>query len=327
VRNYYITALHILKLDFKGIEKYKKLKKTSRRNKPKEEWINIPVPALIEEDLFNRTRNQIEKNFAMCKRNKKNQYLLAGKIWCDCGKRRAGEGAMKGKHLYYRCTDRVYSFPLPPVCKEKGANARVADELIWCKLVNLMSSPELMSKQVSRWMKSRKDKAKASVGDIGSLEKEITKLKKEEDRYNKAYGSGLFGIEKLKEYTSDLKERITSLESQIGKNKQESKEIDSSSIPTQKEIEKFSRESVEVLKSLSFNLKREIVINIIDRVVGNRERLKVYGYIPVTTKNVAFKTKHRNSLGSTNHYLDKGQGIPFELKVKLPPRQKLFGNP
>ena len=65
-----------------------------------------------------------------------------------------GEGPLKGRHLYYRCTDRVLRYPLPPECKERGLNARIADELVWQRMVQLMSSPELMREQVERRMNS-----------------------------------------------------------------------------------------------------------------------------------------------------------------------------
>ena len=119
---------------------------------PKEEWIFIPVPAIIERDLFERTRAQLATNYAQCMRNKKNPYLLAGKIRCVCGRTRSGEGPLKGRHLYYRCTDRVLRYPLPPECRERGLNARIADELVWQQMVQLMSSPELMRQQVERRM-------------------------------------------------------------------------------------------------------------------------------------------------------------------------------
>ena len=59
----------------------------------------IPVPAIIERDLFDRTRAQLATNYALCQRNKKNSYLLAGKIRCVCGRTRSGEGPLRGKHL------------------------------------------------------------------------------------------------------------------------------------------------------------------------------------------------------------------------------------
>ncbi|MFN0188612.1 MAG: recombinase family protein, partial [Bacteroidia bacterium] len=130
------------------IERYKKMKKSSRRIRPESEWFIVPVPSIIERDQFERVQNRLKRNFELCIRNKKNQYLFAGKIWCTCGKRRAGEGPQNGKHLYYRCSSRVAAFPLKAECREKGINARIVDAILWEKISALMSSPELMHTQV-----------------------------------------------------------------------------------------------------------------------------------------------------------------------------------
>ena len=105
-------------------EKYRKIKKSSRRMKPEAEWLTIPVPAIIDKNVFARVRDKIEANFLLSQRNTKNEYLLTGRIYCVCGRKRAGEGPQRGKHLYYRCLDRVLSFPLPRTCMEAAVNAR-----------------------------------------------------------------------------------------------------------------------------------------------------------------------------------------------------------
>jgi len=277
-------------------DKYRKMKKSSRRMKPEEEWIasKIPVPAIIDEALFARVREQLKTNFALCQRNKKNEYLLAGKIRCVCGRTRAGEGPMRGKHLYYRCTDRVLSYPLPRVCKEKGINARIADKLVWDKIAGLMSSPDLLRTQLDRWTNAPRNKVVSSIGDTKVIEKEIEKLKDQEGRYNKGYGAGLFTIEQLKEYTTPIKEQIVSLGSQIAKARQQENQINVAAMPNENEIKSFAEESAGVLSDLSFELKRAIVTNVIEKIVGTQQKLEVSGYLPVTSNYVEFKTGYRN---------------------------------
>ncbi|MDP3725845.1 MAG: recombinase family protein [bacterium] len=274
-------------------EKYRRMKKSSRRIRPEEEWHIISVPAIIDRDLFLRARAQLETNFALCQRNRKNEYLLAGKIWCDCGKRRAGEGPMKGKHLYYRCSDRVNSFPLLPSCRLKGINARIADKLVWQKVSNLMSSPELLTEQANRWFNSQKNKPQISAGSIECIDIETKKLKDREERYNKAYGAELITLEQLRGYTVPIRERLTVLESQVMKVQQERNQAYTSSIPTQTEIQSFARRAVGALSNLNFEAKRAIVLNTVEKVVGDKEKLQVYGYIPVT--NVGSFPSNRNS--------------------------------
>jgi site-specific DNA recombinase len=272
-------------------EGYKKIKKTSRKAKPENEWIKIPVPVIIDKEVFDRVNVQLRKNFQLCQRSKKNDYLLAGKIQCVCGNRRAGEGPQRGKFLYYRCADRVLSFPLPPTCKERAVNARIADVIIWDKIVELMSSPELMREQIERWMKKQNDKPTVSFTDITTLEKEMIKLKSQEDRYNKAYGAELFTMEQLREYTIPIRERMVALESQIAQKRQENAIESPFALPTAEDMKAFAEESKKALGNLNFEAKRGIVVNVIEKVVGTKERLQVYGYLPV---NINECTIHRH---------------------------------
>lgn len=275
------------------INGYRKVKKTSRRMKPEEEWIKIPTPKIIDEDLFNRAVERLKSNFLMSARNTKNEYLLAGKIYCNCGKRRAGEGPQRGKHLYYRCTDRIYSFPLKPDCKEKGLNARILDPLVWQKITELMSSPKLLVKQMEDWFNNQNKGIHPSMINIEETKKEIVKLKDQEDRYTKAYGAGVITIDQLKEYLIPLKEKIFSFENQINKANLESQQLNEKTLPKLNDIEIFAQRASQGLKNLNFNAKKAIVRDIIDKVVGTREKLQVYGYIPITS-NINVFTNYRN---------------------------------
>ena len=149
------------------IEKYRKQKKTSRRDRPEEKWYIIPVKGIINKDLFERTGVQLRKNFETLGRNKKNDFLVVGRVFCTCGGRRCGEGVQHGKYLYYRCENRVRTFPLPPTCKESAIDAKIADRRIWQKLEEFMKSPKMLREQSEKWQKSGKRKDNwQSVTDI-----------------------------------------------------------------------------------------------------------------------------------------------------------------
>ena len=306
-------------------EKYKKNKKSSRRLRPENEWYSIPVPAIIEAELFQKVRQQLETNYALCQRNTKNEYLLGKKIWCVCGNRRSGEGSLHGKHLYYRCSERVLSFPLVGSCHEKGINARIADTLVWDKVRELMSSPELMQQQISRLLSNTVNTVDATASDIDTIKREIEKLKTEEDRYNKAYGAGVFTVEKLNEYTSPILERLKNLQSQILKIQSVNSQVCDRVMPNDQTILTFAEITRATLKNLNFQAKREIVINVIEKVVGNKESLKVVGNIPFPSNlNVEYKTIHRNSQDTNRLLEDRGNiSIPFEFCIKLPNKTNL----
>ena len=266
---------------------YKKIKKTSRRMKPESEWIKITsVPKIIDEALFVRVQERLTANFQMCVRNTKNEYLLSHRIWCPCGCRRAGEGPMHGKHLYYRCTSRVKAFPLPSNCAEKGLNARIVDTLVWQRIAKLMSSTELLVKQAECWFNNQNKGTRTSVINIEETKREIAKLKDQEDRYAKAYGASAITIDQLKEYTFPLKEKISSFNNQITTAQSESERINEATIPQLNEIEAFTQKAQQMLRDLKFQPKQAIVRNVVDRVIGSRTELQVYGFIPIENINV-----------------------------------------
>lgn len=277
-----------------NIEKYRKVKKSSRKIKPEEDWYIIPVPPIIDEGVFKRANLQLQENFKNCQRNKKNEYLLGNRIYCTCGHRRNGEGVKNGQNLYYRCSSRVHSFPLKTTCVEKGINARIADKLIFDKIAEIMSSPELMEKQAERWLNSKNTKQENDILDIPNIEKQIKKLKEEEDRYNKAYGAGVMDIDKLKEYTTNIKQQVLDLRSKINTYNEEIKEIPFN-LPKPDEILAYSIEATEMLKGLDFAQKRDIILNIVEKVTGNQEKLTVTGYLPIkSSSNYEYKSIHRH---------------------------------
>ena len=273
------------KKPWKKDEKYRKVKKTSRVMKPKKDWVPIPAPVILggEEGkaLFERTQQQLLKNFEDCKRNKKNNYLLAERIRCECGCSRTGEGPKNGKYLYYRCSSRVKRFPLPTNCPEKGINARIADEKVWTKLVQLASSKPLLERQIKGWQSRQKTKAGTTGVDIDILQKEMTTLKKQEQRYQVAYGGGAIELSQLSELTAPIKEKLADIEQQIIKARGAEQEQDDNSVLSVDELEMLTLEAKETLKDLSFEQKRAIVLDTVDQIVGVPGRLKVNGFMPV----------------------------------------------
>ena len=291
-------------------EKYKKLKKSSRKNKPEAEWIasKIPVPVIIDKELFFKVSKRLEINSELSKRNAKNEYLLSQKIYCTCGKRRTGESALKGKHLYYRCTDRILQHPLPKVCNEKGINARLADRKLWNKLVRFLTSKKLMTEQADRWLRKRKVKTKFAQGDSSGMLREISRLKAQEDRYNKAYGAGVFTVEKLKEYTLPIADKISALEDQRAKYELDRENV-ITSMPEESDIEAFTEETKKDIKTYSFAEKREVILDIINKVIGTKTELRVAGSVPIYEQNVEYKTNYRNCRSSKCWKVDIIQDI------------------
>ncbi|MES2953012.1 MAG: recombinase family protein [Patescibacteria group bacterium] len=287
-------------------QKYKKIKKTSKRMRPRAEWFLINIPhKIVDEDLFYRTGKQLRDNFAIVGRGKRNDYLLAGAIWCICGRRRAGEGPQKGKHLYYRCTDRVYSFPLPRNCHEKGINARIADEVVWEALRRFMSTPALMQAQIENHVReSRESKVTRGVVNIENTKEEITKRRKREEKYLTAFSEGIIPVDRLKELVSPLKVEIEILEKDLAQAYLVQKESRELMMPEEEEIERFAKEAQETLGTLNLEEKKRIIARTNTRISSSQKQLSVYGEIDLNQTYVKQFTEYRYRRSSQRWQVD-----------------------
>lgn len=72
--------------------------------RPREEWIAVPVPALVDEATWERAQGQLDRNKANASRNAKREYLLRGLVFCpSCGRRWTGRYKNHLNRAYYRC--------------------------------------------------------------------------------------------------------------------------------------------------------------------------------------------------------------------------------
>jgi len=92
---------------------YQKRLKSSVRRRPREEWIPLELPAvlqLVPRDRWERVQTRLRRNIAFSPRNEKHLYLLKGLVQCGgCGARYVGE-AWHGR-FYYRCSARCKKLP------------------------------------------------------------------------------------------------------------------------------------------------------------------------------------------------------------------------
>jgi site-specific DNA recombinase len=92
---------------------YRKRVKSSLKQRPREEWIPLELPAnlrLVHQDRWERVQAKLKQNISFSHRNEKHPYLLKGLIQCGaCGSRYVGD-AWHGR-FYYRCSRRCKRLP------------------------------------------------------------------------------------------------------------------------------------------------------------------------------------------------------------------------
>jgi len=291
VVHYYKSEAVVAKHPIKN-NKYKKVKRTSRKVRPKEEWIPFKMtPILDENGLFQKVQLILTNNKRYARKNRKYDYLLSGLAYCECGQRRVGDGYSKGGNHYYRCAERIYKFPMEKKCKAHGVNAVILDGFLWVELQKFLTDPETLKEQARDWL--RRAALRSSV-DEQAQKKLLTGLNKigeEELRYAKVYGSGTLEFEQFETLMKDLKKKKQSYEAQL----KEMDVVKSANVIDESQIDVLCEEAQAVFRELDLEDKKKTIHDIIDKIVIHDEgKVQVMGHVPLFAQNMAYESLHRH---------------------------------
>ena len=119
----------------------------SYRYRPREEWIGVPVPALVSLETFDRVQEKLARNQQCSARNNTHfPYLLRALV--SCGLCRLGTTARTmppGGQAYYVCQGRSNALRRAQGqrCTARYIPGRALDDLVWQDLCALLRSPTI----------------------------------------------------------------------------------------------------------------------------------------------------------------------------------------
>jgi site-specific DNA recombinase len=127
---------------------------------PEQEWLWMPVPALIAGDLFETVQEQLAENRRRNRQNRRGQrYLLQGLLVCrQCGYAYYGKAisprAAKGKrrdYAYYRCCGSdAHRFGGQRLCANPQLRTDRADAAVWQEVQRLLQDPDMIAAEYER---------------------------------------------------------------------------------------------------------------------------------------------------------------------------------
>ncbi len=121
---------------------------SANRERPREQWIEIAVPAIIDEASFAQAQERLTQNKALSPRRTIEPSLLQGMLVCNqCGYAyyRTSTRTSKRTIHYYRCLGSDnYRHLNAPLCHNRPIRQDYLDERVWEQIVQLLESPELI---------------------------------------------------------------------------------------------------------------------------------------------------------------------------------------
>ena len=188
---------------------------------PQEEWLPIPVPALVEPDVFATVREQLRENQRHARQSRRGAlYLLQGLVQCQqCGYAYDGKSlsprARQGKpraYAYSRCLGTDASrFGGERVCQHTQVRTDLLDLAVWQEVGTLLAHPERLAEAYRRRLPPD---TYAKQTSLATVEEQIGKLRQGVARVIDSYAEGLIDKLEFEPRLTRLRQRIARLEEQ-----------------------------------------------------------------------------------------------------------------
>jgi site-specific DNA recombinase len=254
----------------------------SVRDVPPEDWITIPVPALVEPEVFAAVQEQLREN----KRHARQQsrrgalYLLQGLLQCQhCGYafygKRLSPSARKGHpraYAYYRClgTD-AYRFGGERICQNTQVRTDLLDLAVWQEVCTLLTHPERLAEEYRRRLQPE---TRAKRTPLATLEDQISKGRQGVARLIDSYAESLIDKSEFEPRITRLRQRLARLEEQRQALAEEAALHGELQLIIGR-LEDFATKLHDGLETADWASKRDLIRALVERVEVTRHEVNV----------------------------------------------------
>ena len=187
-------------------------------DRPRDQWLEIAVPAIVDQVTFARVRQRLEGNKRFAARNTKVPSLLQGLAACSAcgyGYYRTSARTTSRKIYYYRCLGSDdYRYEGGRVCGNKPVRADYLDTVVWDHITALLADPALIRAEITKRLEQART-ADPATRQRKQLQAALAKATASVTAMIEAFSEQLITIDELRARIPHLRARETSLRSQI----------------------------------------------------------------------------------------------------------------
>jgi site-specific DNA recombinase len=191
---------------------------SANRERPRQEWIEIPVPALVSEEQFELAQEQLERNKRHSPRRTREPTLLQNMLVCKrCGYAyyRTSTRTSKRMLYYYRCLGSDdHRYENGRVCESRPVRQDALDEVVWNSVMELLQDPALIRAEIDRRIEAARE-SKPTKRREGALQKEQLRFEKQMARLLDAYQEELLSLDELRGRMGELSKRARTVELEL----------------------------------------------------------------------------------------------------------------
>ena len=248
---------------------------------PREDWLPIPVPALVELEVFAAVQEQLRENQRHARQSRRGAlYLLQGLLQChQCGYafygKRLSPSARKGKpraYAYYRClgTD-AYRFGGERLCQNTPVRTDLVEHAVWQEVCTLLAHPERLAEEYRRRLQPE---SRATGTPLTAVEEQIGKLRQGVARLIDSYADGLIDKGEFEPRLLRLRQRMARLEEQRQQLAEEATRHTELQLIIGR-LEDFAATVRDGLEEADWASKRDLIRTLVKRVEVARDQVNI----------------------------------------------------
>ena len=260
---------------------------TCRQPRPREDWIPIPVPVVLDQQTFDLVQEQLARNAALSFRhNTKYAYLLRCLLTCQtCGLAMYGTTykatASQPARQYSEChgKDRILS-ARETICPQRRAKGEELDAAVWEHVRALLQDPERLVTQFEHFAQLAVVGDEREQAEAQKREAQLKRLEREEQRLVDAYQAEVISLEELSQRRHQLAERKQHL---IAGQEQQARLQREAAQAQQhlKDVRAFCERICTRLDEATFEDKQAILQLVVERIIVGEDTLEIRHVIPL----------------------------------------------
>ena len=283
---------------------------TAGHERPPEEWIQIPVPALVSQDCFFRAQELLQENKIRSRRRTIEPSVVQGLVSCQkCGYAlsRTSTRTSARKIHYYKCIGSDGWRKLGgPICSNRRLIRQdLLDQIVWAEVIRLLEDPALIQHELDRRLAAARS-SDATAKREQSLQRELTHVGKGIDRLLNAYQEGLLSIEQLRERMPALRQRQQTLRAELQAIADQANDREAF-LRLAETITAFLARLRSAAETLSVTERQRIVRLVVKDILVGEDTITIRHSIPVPTGPPQNAGSQPPS--NQNYLLCKGSGL------------------
>ena len=263
-------------------------RKTRHRERPREEWIPIPVPAVVDRHTFERVRQVSRDNSKWNPRGAEwGAWLLRGliecghcQVGCNCHRMRGRNGTF---HRYYYCRnhDLLRAGSEDRRCPERNIRANELDEYVFQQVRQALVDPrQLVAGERAVIASAPVDENELVAAQLRHLETALESSERERIRLLDAYQAELLELDELTRRTAALGARRDQLAQEKNALTERSAELATDN-RLRRRLAGFAERVAASLDDLDVEGRRRLLRLVVEKVRVTGWRVEIHLKIPL----------------------------------------------